>query len=123
MKNQAFRHRFRYALAGIKAAWQAENSFRAQAICGLLVVLVLIMLRPEPVWWALLLLTTGAVLAAELLNTALEHVMDRLHPEQHPMIARAKDCAAGAVLLLSLVAVAVFGAFLVNSYLSFLGPV
>ena len=43
--------------------------------------------------------------AAELLNTALEHLADRLHPEQHPTIQAAKDCAAAAVLVASLAAV------------------
>jgi undecaprenol kinase len=55
-------------------------------------------------------------LAAELLNTALERVIDHLHPESHPSIKIAKDCAAGAVLVLSLAAVAVFVALLVANY-------
>ena len=51
---------------------------------------------------ALCIVSGGAVLAAELLNTALEHLADRLHPEQHPVIRTAKDCAAAAVLLASI---------------------
>ena len=56
------------------------------------------------------------VLAAELFNTALEHLIDHLHPALHPSIKIAKDCAAGSVLLLSLSAVAVFIAFLMEQY-------
>ena len=41
------------------------------------------------------------VIAAELINTALEHLADHLHPEQHPRIKIVKDCAAAAVLILS----------------------
>ena len=53
----------------------------------------------------------GAVLAAETFNTALEHALDRLHPEQDPAIGLAKDCAAGAVLVLSLVSLCVLATF------------
>ncbi len=48
------------------------------------------------------------VLAAELFNTALEHALDGLHPEQAPFVRVAKDCAAGAVLVLSACAALVF---------------
>jgi diacylglycerol kinase (ATP) len=47
------------------------------------------------------------VLAAELLNTAVEHLADHLHPELHPHIKAVKDCAAAAVLIASLGALAV----------------
>lgn len=65
---------------------------------------VLLVLRPAPLWWALTGLMAGLVIAAELVNTALEHLVDHLHPEQHPRIKIVKDCAAGAVLVLSLAA-------------------
>ena len=54
---------------------------------------------PVPaLWWALSLLSAGLVLSLELLNTALERALDRLHQEQHESIRVAKDCAAAAVL-------------------------
>jgi diacylglycerol kinase (ATP) len=68
------------------------------------------------VWWVLLLLSCGLVLSAELFNTALEHTLDHLSPERHPAVKIAKDCAAGAVLLLSLTSVGVFVAFLVATW-------
>ena len=68
------------------------------------------------IWWALLLLNCGTVLAAELFNTALEHLIDHVHPSLHPSIKIAKDCAAGAVLVLSLTAVCVFVAFLMETF-------
>ncbi|MDR2524685.1 MAG: diacylglycerol kinase [Oscillospiraceae bacterium] len=57
--------------------------------------------------WACLLLATFAVLAAEAGNTALEAVVDRIGTDRHPLAARAKDAAAGAVLLCALGAAAV----------------
>lgn len=112
MKNLPFHRRLGFACAGVLRALRSENSFRfhAAASCG--VLLALLVLRPPPVWWAVMLLTVGAVLAAELFNTALEHLADHLHPEQHPSIKIVKDCAAAAVLVTSLIAVGVAIAFI-----------
>jgi diacylglycerol kinase (ATP) len=112
MKNQPFPKRLSYSLQGIRAAWRQEASFRFQSLMALAVVVLLIAFRPPAIWWALLLLNCGLVLAAELINTALEHALDHLHPEIHPAIKVSKDCAAGAVLIFSLSAVGTFIAFL-----------
>lgn len=107
MKNQNFLHRLRFALNGMRLAFVDEASFRAQAAGGVVAFAALFILRPAPVWWAMVGLVSAAVLAAELINTSLEAVIDRLHPEVHPEIAKAKDCAAAAVLVLSLAAIVV----------------
>jgi undecaprenol kinase len=114
MKNQSLLKRLGFALQGIGAGWREETSFRQQSVATLCVISVLIWRRPAMVWWALLMLSCGMVLAAELFNTALENAIDRMHPDRHPAIQVAKDCAAGAVLLLSITAVGVFIAFLVE---------
>ena len=115
MKNQSFPKRLRFALQGIAAAWHAEMSFRTQCVAAVGVIVVLVWRRPAMVWWALLLLNCGMVLAAELFNSALEHTLDHLHPARHPAIKIAKDCAAGAVLMLSITGVCVLIAFLVET--------
>src|SRR5262252_2265653 len=93
-KNQPFIHRLRCAIAGLAAAWGSEPNFRFQLATLGAVVIALTVLKVEPLWWALVLLTSGSVLTAELFNTALEHLADHLHPETHPRIAMVKDCAA-----------------------------
>ncbi len=75
---------------------------------------VLMVLRLEPLWWALVILASGMVIAAELFNTALEHLADHLHPETHPRIAVVKDCAAAAVLVAAVAALAVGIALIVH---------
>jgi undecaprenol kinase len=70
--------------------------------------------RPAPLWWAVVLLTIGFVLAAELANTAVEHLADHLHPEQHPSIKAVKDCSAAAVLVASVIALGVAAALVVE---------
>ena len=116
MKNQSFSRRLGFASQGVRCAWRGESSFRQQVLISLGVLVILLWRRPAMVWWALLLMNCGLVLAAELFNTALEHALDHLHPERHPAIEVAKDCSAGAVLLLSLTGVCVFIAFLVATW-------
>lgn len=106
-KNQPFLARFGFACKGFLFALRAEHSLKTQVGVLLAVVIALVILRPEPIWWALVLLAGGAVLAAELFNTALEHLVDHLHPEVHPRIGVVKDCAAAAVMLTVLGAIAV----------------
>jgi undecaprenol kinase len=106
-KNQSFRTRLRFALAGLHHGFKVERSLRFQAAVFVLVLIALFVLRPEPLWWALVLLASSAVLAAELFNTTLEHLIDHVHPAVHSQIRVVKDCAAAAVLLTVLGAIAV----------------
>lgn len=112
MKNRPFRQRLGFALAGLGCAWRSENSFRVHVLAAAAVLIALLVLRPAPLWWALIGFASAAVLAAELFNTALEHLADHLHPEQHPTIGIVKDCAAAAVLIASLGALCVAAAFI-----------
>jgi len=100
-KNQSFWLRLRCAFAGLAAAVRLEHSFRFQLAALAGVILVLVLFRPEPIWWAAVALSSSAVLTAELINTALEHLADYVQPENHPQIQIVKDCAAAAVLVAS----------------------
>ena len=114
VKNRPFLQRLRFAAAGVGAAWRRERSFRTQVWIAGLVVVALVALRPAAVWWGVILLTIGLVLAAELFNAAVEALTDHLHPDRHPETRAVKDMAAGAVLVASLAAVAVAAAFAVS---------
>lgn len=114
LKNQSFLSRLRFASAGILGALATERSMRVHLIAMILAVGALFFLRVEPLWWALLALAGGAVIATELVNTALETLVDHLHPDLHPKIRVVKDCAAGAVLIAALAALGVAAAFLVH---------
>lgn len=111
MKNQRLLNRFNNSLAGIRSAWVTENSFRTQVIITAIIIPVIYFLKASPLWWGIFLVVIGATLAAELVNTALEYICDVLHPEFHPQIGMAKDCAAAAVLVLSITSILVFIAF------------
>ena len=112
MKNQPLSRRLSFAWSGLAEAFRSENSFKIHVVAAVAVVAALVWLRPGPVWWAIIVLTVALVLAAELINTAIEYLADHLHPDQHPRIRVVKDCAAAAVLIVSLGALAVAAAFI-----------
>jgi diacylglycerol kinase (ATP) len=107
MKSQPLHRRILWALAGWRECWRTEGSFRTQCAFAAAGLALLAWLRPAPVWWALAVLAAALVLAAELFNSALERLADRLHPERHPDIGALKDMAAGAVFVLALAGLAV----------------
>ena len=113
MKNQPFLSRLGFALGGIASTLRSERSFRIHVAAVVAVAVVLLWQQPAPFWWAAVALACALVLAAELVNTAIEHLADHLHPEKHPGIRRVKDCAAAAVLVAS------FGALAVAAALAF----
>jgi diacylglycerol kinase len=75
-------------------------------VLALVVVVAGIVLRFSLLAWAVVALAIGLVLATELLNTALEAVVDLVSPQEHPLAKRAKDVAAAGVLAASVAALA-----------------
>jgi undecaprenol kinase len=113
-KNQSFFARLRFAWAGIAHGLRAEHSLRFHTAALGFVLIALVVFRPEPAWWAMIIITSAGVISAELFNTAIENLADHLHPELHPSIRIVKDCAAAAVLVTSLAALAVATAFAIH---------
>ncbi len=70
MKGQPFYRRLRFARHGLTQAWRRERSLRTHLLAATLVLLVLLLTRPAAIWWAVLTLTVGLVVIAELLNSA-----------------------------------------------------
>jgi undecaprenol kinase len=116
MKNQSLSARLRFARDGLAHAITTERSLRFQVSTFAAALVALAFLRPEPIWWALVMLASGAVITAELFNTAIEALADHLHPETHTSIRAVKDCAAGAVLVASIASLGVAVAFAVHLY-------
>lgn len=89
-----------WSMQGLRAAWLHESSFRLE-------VVMLAVLSPLAAWWgqdgierALLIGSCLLVLAAELLNSAVEAVIERYGPEFHELAGRAKDMGSAAVFVL-----------------------
>lgn len=108
MKNHSQWARFQFAVAGVVEAWRRERSFRTEVIGVALMLGWMIWRQPAPLWWVLVILSACLMLAAELMNTAIEMVCDALHPDIHPLIKVAKDCGSAAVLM-TVIAASVVG--------------
>jgi len=108
VKGKPFYRRARFAWEGLRAAFQHEASFRTEVFAAVGAITVTAWLNPPALWFALVIVMIALVLAAELFNTALEHALDGLHPEQAPFVRLAKDCAAASVMVLSVCSVMVF---------------
>ena len=90
---------FRWAAHGIGAALRTEPHLRFHAAATVAVVVLAVVLPLTGTDRALLALAIGVVWTAELVNTALESLVDLVHPGLDPVAGRVKDVAAGAVLV------------------------
>jgi len=118
-KESVLRHignAFIWSAAGIKSAWKNELAFRAEAI-------VIIILAPLGIWLgksaserALLIASCLLVLIIELLNSALESVVDRIGTEHHELSGRAKDMGSAAAFFAMLTAGIVWALFVYERF-------
>jgi diacylglycerol kinase (ATP) len=92
-------HAAGYSMAGLSAAWRHESAFRQE--CVLALVLLPAAWFVGRTWIEIALLTASVmlILIVELLNSAIEAVVDRVSPELHPLSKRAKDIGSAAVML------------------------
>ena len=107
-----------FSAAGLRAALMHESAFRQE--CALAVIML-----PAAFWvgnnaleYLLLIGSVFIVLITELLNSAIEAVVDRISPELHPLSGRAKDMGSAAVLLALLLAVIVWSVLLWKNLLT-----
>lgn len=106
-----------WSCQGLRAAWLHESSFRLE-------VYLLVVLAPLALWLgadgverALLLGSCLLVLAVELLNSAIEAVIERYGPEHHELAGRAKDMGSAAVFVVMLNVLVVWGLILLPRWL------
>jgi diacylglycerol kinase len=117
MHNRSLFHAFANAADGVFHAFLEQPNFRIQLGIAVIAILAAVVLRFDSIQWVTLMLTIGFVLAAELFNTCLEHVVDLIMPESHPLARSAKHAGAAAVLAAS-IAAAVVGVFLYGQALA-----
>lgn len=102
---QPFLHSFKCAFAGIAHAFVEGRNFKVQFGFGVLAVVLGIVLGIDFTQWAIIVVCIGVVLGGECVNTAVEAVVDLASPDYHELAKIAKDCAAGAVLVMSIASV------------------
>jgi len=100
---------FFYSLNGLRAAISNEAEFR-QEVCIAIVLLVVLLFLPLSLFWkGLLFFATTSVLVIELLNSAIESVVDIASPEYHDLAKRAKDLGTASVLVSIVIAMVLWG--------------
>lgn len=114
MKNDGFTLRkrlrsFRYAFNGIRLLIAKEHNAWIHCFATVCVVIAGFLLEISKMEWVSCVIVIGAVLAAEAVNSAMEAIADFVSPEYSEAIKRAKDMAAGAVLLMAIAAAIVGG--------------
>lgn len=107
MKNQPLYKSFRFAINGIIHTFQKERNFRIHCAVTIAVLALSAWLAISPLEWCLILLCIGLVLAMELMNTAVEAIVDLASPEKTDLARIAKDAAAAAVFCVSIISVVI----------------
>lgn len=95
----------RHALAGIVHGFLTERHVQIHFIVASLVILSALLLPVSKLEWLALILAIGTTIALELVNTAIERIVDLVSERYHPLAKAAKDCAAGAVLISAIASV------------------
>ncbi|MDP6980655.1 MAG: diacylglycerol kinase family protein [Myxococcota bacterium] len=98
---------FSYAFAGIAHMLRTQHNAWIHLVVSIAVVGVAVLLPLSRLEWCALVFAIGLVWIAEGFNTALESLADAVTEESHPLVGRAKDVAAGAVLIAAAVAAGV----------------
>lgn len=99
---------FKYAWAGVRYAFVTQRNFRIHTIIGILAVSLGFLLEIKAMEMAVIIMTCAIVMVLELINTAIESVVDLTVKQTYHELAKiAKDCAAGAVLISAIAAVMV----------------
>ncbi|WP_029686456.1 diacylglycerol kinase [Tatumella saanichensis] len=101
-----------YSWQGLRAAWEHEAAFRQETVVAVLAAIIACCLDINLVTRLMLIGSVVLVIIVEIINSAIEAVVDRFGGEQHALSGRAKDMGSAAVLLAILLALVVWGSVL-----------
>ncbi|CUZ88697.1 MULTISPECIES: diacylglycerol kinase [Serratia] len=101
-----------YSYKGLSAAWQHEAAFRQELVVTVLAIILAVWLDVGAIARILLIGSVALVMIVEILNSAIEAVVDRIGSEHHELSGRAKDMGSAAVLLAIVLALFVWGTVL-----------
>ncbi len=101
---------------GLRTVWREEVNFRIEVSISLAVIALGIYLKFLTLEWIILIACIGAVLGAEIVNTAVEDLCNKVEPNHDPLIGKVKDMMGGLVLLVAFFAGAI-GVLLFSGYL------
>lgn len=102
MNIKKFFRSFRFASQGIWTACREQN-FRSHIVSAVVVLVAGYFSELSKFEWMIVVLLIGLMWALEMMNTAIERVVDLASPNIHPLAKQAKDVAAGAVLVFAMI--------------------
>jgi diacylglycerol kinase len=102
-----FRFSLKYAIAGLKYLFSAENNIRIHTLVTILVIAAGATLRISLTSWAIIILTIALVWIVEALNTVFERLFDLLDGSYNPIVKIGKDVSAAAVLISAIASIAI----------------
>lgn len=95
---------FKFALKGIYFILRTQPNFKIQLLLALLSIILGFSLHISSIEWSVIILLIGLVLSAEVINTSVEILCDKIEQDYHESIRRVKDIAAASVLIASICA-------------------
>ena len=112
---------FGYAFEGIAFTIRTQKNMRIHLVIAALALIASVLLRLHFLEFAVIIICIGLVLGTEMLNTALESLVDLISPQFHPSAKLAKDIAAGIVLIFAIVSAVVGCIIFVMAILRLIG--
>ena len=109
---------FSYAMQGIITVVVSQPNMRIIAVAGVAALLMGLILNLDYLEWSFLLLAIFFIWMAETFNSALEFLVDLVSPEFHPLAKKAKDAAAGAVLVAIVLSLCLAGLILLPKFIA-----
>jgi undecaprenol kinase len=101
-----FVNSFKYAFMGIVHAYKSEQNIRIHTMIGIVVCFFAFLLNVSEFEWMIIICLIGGMLSLELINTAIERTIDLITDKEYHLLAKqAKDLAAGAVFVYTLVSI------------------
>ena len=108
---------FKYAFNGIVIAFKEQLNIKIHVASLLFVICAGLYFGITLIEWILLAITIALVIGFELINSAIENLVDLISPQQHPLAGKIKDIAAGAVLVIAIASL-VIGALIFYKYVN-----
>lgn len=108
----------RYSIQGLTFAWKNEEAFRQEFIMSVVLLIGATFLSESAIEYIILIVPVFIVLIVELLNSAIEAVVDRISDEKHRLSGAAKDTGSAAVFVSVLLLIIVWSIFIYAKFLS-----
>jgi diacylglycerol kinase (ATP) len=107
---------FGYSMLGIRAAFKHEAAFRQELLLAVILIPLAFFITQDVIKLALLITSPILVLVVEILNSAIEAIVDRFGGEHHELSGRAKDMGSAAVLFSLIIVAVIWGLIIFDTY-------